>query len=146
MGLATPGPSYKFKPILRSPSPHYDLHLASRLSRRLDRDLHVLSERGQEFHQPSDREIAGAVAHQQGDVRLLDAEDGAGLRLRQPARFDDFIDLQRQPCLEQFLLRIRQAEIGKDIAAAFPCACSCLLDHVSSAFPCDVAPLPYSAV
>src|SRR5262245_57044543 len=78
-------------------------------------------------------------------MRLLDAEDSAGLRLREPACFDDFVDLQREPRLKQFLLRVRQAEIGKDIAAAFFHACSGPLCHVSSVFPCGAAPLPRSA-
>src|ERR1019366_4798893 len=56
------------------------------LPRRLHRDLHVLTERDQKLEQPPDREIAGAVAHQRRDMRLLDAEHGAGLRLRHPAR------------------------------------------------------------
>jgi hypothetical protein len=56
-----------------------------RLPCRLHRDLHVLSQSGEELDQTRDREIAGAVAHQRGDVRLLDAEDCAGLRLGKQA-------------------------------------------------------------
>jgi hypothetical protein len=37
--------------------------------------------------------IARAVAHQRGDVGLLDAEEFTSLCLRQPALFDDLIDL-----------------------------------------------------
>jgi hypothetical protein len=87
--------------------------------------------------------IAGAVAHQRRDVRLLDAEDFARLRLRQAARLHDPVDLQREPRLEQFLFRIGQTEIGEHVAAAlldanFPLA------HVNSAFPDDAARLPHS--
>jgi hypothetical protein len=42
-----------------------------------------LSERGEKLQQPSDREISRAVAHQRGDVRLLNAKDFADLRLRE---------------------------------------------------------------
>lgn len=76
-----------------------DRHLACRLPGRLDSDLHVLSERRQEFHQPPNREIAGAVAHQRGHVRLLDAQNLAGMRLGEAARLDDLVDLQRQLAL-----------------------------------------------
>src|SRR5580704_8372056 len=76
--------------------PHYDRHLTLRLARRLHRDLDILSERGQEFHQPSNREIPGAIAHQCGDVRLLDAEDFARLRLSQVTRLHNLVDLQCQ--------------------------------------------------
>jgi hypothetical protein len=37
------------------------------------------------------------------------------LRLRQLARLDDFIDLQRELRLEQVLLRIGQAEVGEQV-------------------------------
>jgi hypothetical protein len=53
-------------------------------------------------------------------VRLLDAEKFARPRLRQAALLHDLVDLQRQAGLEQLLLRVRQTEIGKHIAAALP--------------------------
>lgn len=40
-----------------------------------DGDLDVLAEGGEELHEAADAEVAGAVAHEQGDLRLLDAED-----------------------------------------------------------------------
>jgi len=46
------------------------------------------------FDQPADREVACAIAHQRGDVRLLDPEQLSGLRLRQAALLDDLVDLQ----------------------------------------------------
>ena len=42
---------------------------------RFDVDFNVLSQSGEEFHQPPDRKIPGTVAHQRGDMRLLDSED-----------------------------------------------------------------------
>src|ERR1044071_1104170 len=69
-------------------------------------------------HQPADREVAGAVAHQRRAMRLLDAEHLTRLALRQPARLDDLVDVQCEPRLEQFLLRVRQAEVGEHVAAA----------------------------
>ena len=51
-------------------------------------------------------------------MRLLDAEQVSGLRLRQPALPDDPVDLQRELRLEELLLGIGQAEVGKQVAAA----------------------------
>src|SRR5271170_1473180 len=99
-------------------STHHYRHFALRLPRRLHRNLHVLSERGEKLHQAADRELSGTVAHQRRDVGLPDAEDFAGLRLRQAALLDDLVDLQRQAGLEQLLLGIRQAEISEHVAAA----------------------------
>jgi hypothetical protein len=45
----------------------------------------------------------------------IDAKDSSRLRLRQLARLDDPVDLQRQLRLQQFLLRIGQAEIGEQV-------------------------------
>src|ERR1019366_4489024 len=55
-------------PPPRLPSPHHHFHLPYRLPRRLHRDPHVLPERGEKLHQPPDREIAGAVAHQRSSL------------------------------------------------------------------------------
>src|ERR1043166_2187785 len=56
------------------------------------------------------------------------------LRLRQAARLDDLVDLQGQARLQQLLLRVGQAEVGKHIAAASLGACRCFAAHVSSTF------------
>src|ERR1700733_4020429 len=72
-------------------------------------------------------------------MRLLDAEELPRLRLGQPARLDDLVDLQREPGLQKLLLGIGQTEVGEDIAGAFFDA-DFSLAHVSSAFPCNVAP------
>jgi hypothetical protein len=112
-------PRISLRSIRATSLPHHHRHLALRLARRLHRDLNVLAERGQKLDQPPDREIPGAVAHQCRDVRLLDAEELARLRLGQPARLDDLVDLQREPCLQKLLFGIGQAEVGENIAGAF---------------------------
>ena len=81
--LTKPHPAFRSAHAGYKASPHH-LHLPHPLPRRLHRNPHVLPEAVEEFEQPPDREIAGAVAHQRRDVRLLDAEHGARLRLRQP--------------------------------------------------------------
>lgn len=40
-----------------------------------DGDFDVLVEGGEKFYEAADAEVAGAVAHEQGDLGLLDAED-----------------------------------------------------------------------
>src|SRR5262245_57964460 len=77
------------------PSRHHNRHRPPRLPGRLHGDLHILAERGEKFHQPSDREVARTVAHERGDMRLLDAEQFARLCLCQPACLDDLVDLKR---------------------------------------------------
>ena len=71
-----------------------------------DRDFDVLAEGGEKFHQATDAEVAGTVAHEQGDLGLLDAEDFGQFDLGQAAGFEDGIDLQGELGLEQFLLGI----------------------------------------
>lgn len=58
---------------------------------------------------------------------LLDAKDVAGFGLGQAARPDETVDLQGQLGLEQFSLRMGQAQIGEDIAAAFRESCRLFL-------------------
>jgi len=84
-------------------------------------DLHVLAERGEEVHEAFDGKGGGAVAHQCGNVRLLDAENLSRVRLLEAASLDEAVDLQGEFGLQQFLLRMGQAKVGENIAAAFFC-------------------------
>src|ERR1035437_10090561 len=81
-----------------------DGHGAVFLARGPDRDFNVLAEGGQEGHQALDGEIAGTVAHEQGYLRLGDADDVPGLRLGELARLDNVVYLQGQSRLQLFLL------------------------------------------
>jgi hypothetical protein len=45
------------------------------LVRGADGDFDVLAEGGEKFHEAANTEVAGAFAHEQGDLALLDAED-----------------------------------------------------------------------
>lgn len=74
-----------------------------------DGDFDVLAEGGQESHEAAHAEVAGAVAHEQGDLGLLDFEDFGEFDLGQVSGFEDCIDLQGQLGLEQFLLGIGEA-------------------------------------
>jgi hypothetical protein len=51
------------------------------LSRGLYDDLHVLAECREEVHEAFDGKGAGTIAHQCGNVRLLDAENLSRFRL-----------------------------------------------------------------
>ena len=73
------------------PSPQGDGHLAALLARRSDRDFHILTERRQEFHETPHGEAPGTIAHEQRDVRLLDAQHPAGFGLRHSALLDDAV-------------------------------------------------------
>ena len=61
-------------------------------------------------HQTFHREITGPITHQQRNVRLLDSEDLACLRLRKMTALDDAVDLRRQPGLEKLLFRSQHAD------------------------------------
>jgi len=113
-----------------------DVDFAPSFTRRFDTNLHILSKGSQEIHQTFDREGAGSVAHQCGDVRLFDPEDPSRFGLGEVTLPDKPVNLQRQFCFQELPLGMRQAEIRKNIAAALfhfdSIAGFC--PHVSSAF------------
>ena len=84
-----------------------------------DRHFDVLPEADQKLEQPSNRKASRAIAHQEGDVGLLDAERRRRLALRHAPLPDDAVNPEREAGLNQLLLGVGQAEIGKDIGAAF---------------------------
>ncbi len=88
------------------------------LAGRPHRNLHVLPQGGKKIHKALDGEITRAIAHQQRDVRLLDAENFPGLGLRQVASLDEAVNLEREPCLEELLFGMRKTEVSQDITAA----------------------------
>jgi hypothetical protein len=90
-----------------------------RFARRPDGNLDILAESGEEIHKPFHRKRSRTIAHERRNMRLLDAENLSGFGLRDTALPDQPVDLQRQLRLQQFLLRIGQAEVGKNIPAAF---------------------------
>jgi hypothetical protein len=61
-----------------------------------DGDFDVLAESREELHEASNREVSRAVAHQQRDLRLLNAEDFGDLDLGHAAVLEDRIDLRRR--------------------------------------------------
>lgn len=81
-------------------------------------NLNVLTEGGEEFHQASNGKIARAVPHEQGDLRLLHAENLGNLDLGHAAVLEDGVNLQGELRLEQFLFGIGQAQVRKDVSAA----------------------------
>ena len=81
--------------------------------------FHILPKGGEKVYEALDREGAGAVAHQCGDVGLLDAEDTPRFGLGKAAILNQAVDLQREPCFQELLFWMGKTEIGEDIPAAF---------------------------
>ena len=122
-----------------------DGHFSLLLACRPDGDLNVLPQGSEEVHEALDGKAAGAVAHQCGDVGLLDAENLSGCSLGKAALLDEAVNFESQPCFQEFLLRMGDAEVGEDIPAALFCPDGPFRSsgHVSSAFLCgDVRPQP----
>jgi len=88
------------------------------LARWFDSDLDILPQGCEKLHEALDRERAGAVAHQCGDVGLLNAEKLPRFGLGQPALLDQAKDLQCEPRFQEFLFGMGKTEIGEDIPAA----------------------------
>ena len=108
-------------------------------------NLHVLPKGGEKVYEAFDREGAGTVAHQGGDIGLLDAEDVPGFGLDKAARLDEAVDLQSEPCFQEFLFGMGKTEIGKHIPATlfWRDRHSLSRGHVSFAFLCgDGQPQP----
>jgi hypothetical protein len=82
-------------------------------------DDDILAEQGEEADQPLGREAGKLPAQQPGYLRLVDPEQRGSLGLRQPTCADGGSDLHGKVGLREAFLRVRQAEIGKHIAAAF---------------------------
>lgn len=117
-----------------------------------DGDFNIATQSREKFHQASNGKTASAVPHQQGNLGLLHAENFSDLDLCHAAVLEDCVDLQRELRLEQFLLRIGEAKVCKDVAAAFGHAanavvgCSSFGIHFSFAFLYSPARLPLAAV
>src|ERR1700693_1907768 len=103
-------------------------------------DFNILAQSRKEFHKASDRKAARAVAHQQGNLGLLHAENFGDLHLGHAAALKDRINLQGELRFEQPLLGIWEAKICKDVSAAVDYAGNALAFlpgfgcHPSSAF------------
>ena len=65
-----------------------------------------------------DREGAGPIAHQSGDMRLFDAEDLSRFDLRHAAILDEQVDLERELCLQELSLWMGKTEIRENVPAA----------------------------
>lgn len=88
-----------------------DGEVAVGFARGADGDLHVLAERGEKLHQAAHGKTARTIAHQQGDMRLLDSENLARLGLSEAALLDQTVDLQCPAGLEQFLLGMGKPQV-----------------------------------
>ena len=97
----------------------HDRDDAMLLASGVDRDFDVLAECGEEVHESLHGEAAGAVPHEPRHVRLLDSQEQPSARLCQVAFLEDAVDLERQSCLQQLPLWIREAQIREHVAGPF---------------------------
>ena len=86
---------------------------------RPDDDLHVLSERGQQAHEPLAGEVGKAPVEKSRDFRLVDAHERRGGRLGQVLALDDVPNMARELSFCEFLFRLSKAQVCKDVARAW---------------------------
>lgn len=77
--------------------------------------LNVMVERREKPHQPFDRIFAEVSLEEARHFGLADAHPFSGVRLRQLARVRKAVDFRHHLRLEEMRVRVRQAEIGKDV-------------------------------
>src|SRR3546814_809575 len=85
---------------------------------RFHRDVDVQAERGEQAHQAVTREVGEPAVQQGGDLRLVDAHQRGGGRLRQAAAPDGLPDMAGKLRLGEFLLWLGKAQAVEDVAAA----------------------------
>jgi len=67
------------------------------LPRRSNGYLHILSKGGEKLHESLHRKGSRTIAHEQRDVRLLDAQDPSSFGLLKAPSFNKPVNLQREP-------------------------------------------------
>jgi hypothetical protein len=105
---------------------------------RADLDRHLAVETLEEAEQLVGSEPVEMSIHQVGYLRLLDAEQGGNLLLREFTVGEQLIDVIAQLGPGQPLVGVGQAQVGEDVAGAFlvldpPVAVRSRLAHVSPA-------------
>ena len=94
-------------------------------------DDDIVFEGSGEVHQALDGEAFEFVALQRGDFRLVDTEDAGGLGLGEFALGEDFVDQEAEAELGAEFFGVGQAEVGKDVAAAWGGHDIFLVCHIS---------------
>src|SRR5439155_25450985 len=97
-----------------------DADAAQRTIARLcfDNDLDILSERGQEAHQAFAREVRKTSIEQRRYLWLIEPHERGCRDLGQAPALQNLPDVARKLRFGELLLGFRQADVGKDIAAA----------------------------
>src|SRR5229473_875826 len=85
---------------------------------RSHHDLDVAVEAGEESHQTVDRVFTEVALEQAGHFGLADAHELTCSCLRELAFVREPVDFRHDLSLEEMSVGVRQAEIGKDIAAS----------------------------
>ena len=84
--------------------------------RRVDADLHVLTENRQELHQAANRHRDGLQTHERGNLWLGGSQEFGGFGLRNGALLEQAVDLQNELGFQQLLTRVGEAEVGEDVS------------------------------
>jgi hypothetical protein len=98
---------------------HAQLRRFVRVLMRLHDDFDILAQRDEEAEQALDGELPKFAAQHLRNIRLLNAEQFRRGDLLEPAILHKTADLIYKLRLDEMFIRIRQANIGKDVAAAF---------------------------
>jgi hypothetical protein len=114
-----PGTKGELPPSVKGWSFLRNGHLAMLAASRSNGDFYILPEISQKFQQSPDRKTVPPIAHQQGDLRLFNAQRRRRFALSHTPLPDDTEDLQRQSGFHQFLFGVAEAEIREDVGAAF---------------------------
>src|SRR5271170_5674538 len=85
---------------------------------RLHHDLNVAVEAGEEAHQALDGIFPEATLEHPRHLRLGDAHEFPGRGLGELAFVGDPVDFRNDLSFQEMSVSIRQAEIGKDVAAS----------------------------
>lgn len=95
-----------------------------------DDDLHIAAQRIQKAQKAFHGEAIELIIHQRGNLRLRDAQQVCGCRLRKAALLDDLMDGDCETHLSLSFIRARESKVGEDVArASGHCPASFALCH-----------------
>lgn len=80
--------------------------------------LDILTQCGQQSHQPAARKIGEAAIEQGRNFRLIDAHQAGRSHLGQTALLDDVLDAASELSLCEFFFRLRETQIGEYVPGA----------------------------
>jgi len=88
----------------------------ARLTAKTDDDFDLATQAAQEVHEALDREAIQPIARKRRYFGLVDSELARSARLGKTALRKDAVNGHGEPHLSLFLLGVRKAQIGEDVA------------------------------